>query len=330
MNNINKKILTISVAAYNVENTIENTLKSVTECDDILNKIEIIVVNDGSKDSTVQKVNKYKECYPSVVFLVDKKNGGYGSTINESLKIANGKYFKLLDGDDTFETSNLLQYINYLEKVDDDIVISSYNEIHISTGEKNIIEQHKKKDNKESWDDIKSDIMMHEISVKTSVLRDNNIKISENCFYTDNEFVFSALIYSRTFSIFSLPIYNYYLGQEGQSVSVEGIRKHYKDTITVANKICTLFSICCKQGITMSKVLERKINSVVRNVYGSYFVIDVDGKMKQELISYDRSLKKNFAFAYKITMKEKKIFIFRMFNYMFYKYICDREQKLRK
>ena len=113
-NNSIKKILTISIAAYNVERFISNTLDSLVslsgESLEMLKRLEIIVVNDGSKDNTENIVKKYVDKYPFAVNLITKENGGYGSTINVAAKAANGKYFKLLDGDDTFITENISDY----------------------------------------------------------------------------------------------------------------------------------------------------------------------------------------------------------------------------
>ena len=103
------KILTISVAAYNVENYISNTLESLL-VDDI-DDIEILVEDDGGIDNTANIVKEYEEKYPNVVKLIHKENGGYGSTINKSLEIATGKYFKQLDGDDWYDSNNFKKFL---------------------------------------------------------------------------------------------------------------------------------------------------------------------------------------------------------------------------
>ena len=96
------KVLTISVAAYNVEKYIGTLIDSVIGSQ-AAGKIEIIVVDDGSKDKTSDIVKTYCNKCDSVR-LVTKENGGYGSTINRALEIAEGKYFRLLDGDDVVQT----------------------------------------------------------------------------------------------------------------------------------------------------------------------------------------------------------------------------------
>ena len=138
LRNMNK-ILTISIAAYNVEKTIGKTLDSLlVGNNDDLNKLDIIIVNDGSKDSTSEVVMNYCTKYPDAIRLVNKQNGGYGSTINTSLEIAKGKYFKLLDGDDQYDTENLTSFLGFLSNTESDIVVSPF--IEDNSGERRIID----------------------------------------------------------------------------------------------------------------------------------------------------------------------------------------------
>ena len=123
-----EKILTISIAAYNVENYIKKTLDSLI-IEEILPKLEIFVIDDGGTDGTADIVEKYANKYPASISLIHKDNGGYGSTVNWSIEHATGKYFKLLDGDDWFESRNLTDYISRLEKSTADAVISNTYEI---------------------------------------------------------------------------------------------------------------------------------------------------------------------------------------------------------
>ena len=92
------KILTISIAAYNVEKFLRSTLNSLCE-QTVIEDLEIFVVDDGSTDETLCIAQEYEKKFPDSFFAVHKENGGYGSTVNYSIAHATGKYFKLLDGD---------------------------------------------------------------------------------------------------------------------------------------------------------------------------------------------------------------------------------------
>ena len=121
----NKKILTISVAAYNLENYIEQNLKTLTNTkyNDLL---EIIVTDDGSKDKTTEIVQQYVNKFPNTVKLIKQKNAGPGSTVNSGIKNASGKYFKMIDGDDWVESDQLEILLDKLINIDLDMVITNY------------------------------------------------------------------------------------------------------------------------------------------------------------------------------------------------------------
>lgn len=76
-----KKILSISIAAYNVEKFIKIALDSLL-IDDI-DDIEIIVDNDGGNDNTINIAKEYQKEYPGIITIVEKENGGYGSVLKK-------------------------------------------------------------------------------------------------------------------------------------------------------------------------------------------------------------------------------------------------------
>ena len=80
-----EKILTFSIAAYNVEKYLDKLLKTII-CVPNNEMVEVLVVNDGSKDNTAQIAKEYEKNYAGVVRLIDKENGGHGSTINRGIK----------------------------------------------------------------------------------------------------------------------------------------------------------------------------------------------------------------------------------------------------
>ena len=97
-----RAFLTIIVPAYNVEKYLEQCLDSLVNQTIIAHKV--IVVNDGSTDSTAEIAMEYQEKYPDTFRLINKENGGWGSTLNVGIKNAIGKYFKQLDGDAPFRS----------------------------------------------------------------------------------------------------------------------------------------------------------------------------------------------------------------------------------
>ena len=107
------KLLTISVAAYNLENMIQQCLNSFID-DEILEKVEVLITDDGSKDRTREIVATYEQKYPNTFHLIAQKNAGPGSTVNSGILHATGKYFRMVDGDDWINTPEMKSYLAYL------------------------------------------------------------------------------------------------------------------------------------------------------------------------------------------------------------------------
>ena len=91
---------------------------------------EAIVVNDGSKDNTLQVALKYRDANPDCIRVIDKPNGNYGSTINAALPQARGKYVKILDADDWFAPAALAKFLRELSGTDADMVVTHFTQIH--------------------------------------------------------------------------------------------------------------------------------------------------------------------------------------------------------
>ena len=120
-----EKILSIVIPAYNVEKYLERCLASF-EVTEILDQIEVLVINDGSKDQTAAIAQRYCDRYPDSYFLYNKENGGHGSGINYGIRYARGKYFKVVDGDDWLNTEELPAFVELLAQVDTDVVAADF------------------------------------------------------------------------------------------------------------------------------------------------------------------------------------------------------------
>ena len=126
-----KPLLTIGIPAYNVELYIEDTVLSIAKSKNH-DKLEILIINDGSSDQTLEIANRLAKEH-SCIKVIDKPNGGHGSAINAALKNATGRYFRLLDGDDWFDTNEFDCYLKKLETETADIVFTDLVECFIKS-----------------------------------------------------------------------------------------------------------------------------------------------------------------------------------------------------
>ena len=91
------KLLTFAVPCYNSEAYMENCIRSLLPGGE---DVEIIIVDDGSKDGTAAIADRYAAEYPTIIKAVHQENGGHGEAVNAGLRNATGLYFKVVDSDD--------------------------------------------------------------------------------------------------------------------------------------------------------------------------------------------------------------------------------------
>ena len=324
------KLLTISIAAYNVEKYLEKALTSMVCSPTAMEKLEVIIEDDGSTDGTISIAKKYEKLYPDVYRAIHKENGGYGSTINNSIVLAQGKYFKQLDGDDWFDTENIEQFLNWLSAVDADFVVTPYYNC-FEGGKTELVDNCKALKSIEgniSLVNSCGNIAMHELTIKTELLRNNHISITERCFYTDNEYTFLPLMFAKTVIKFEKPLYCYRLGREGQSVSIEGVKKHYRDAFSVAEKLYKAYEDNKEITGEIDAIAQKKLCYITDTVYTYCLVVSPNREMKIKLKEFDEHLKRDYTDIYRMTNVIKKVKLLRLSGFLTYAYL--REEVLKK
>lgn len=297
-------LLSISIASYNVSKFIVQILCSLLRCK-YANELEILVVNDGSKDDTVSVVQQFiNDNYSGdgmpVIRLIDKENGGHGSTLNEGIKKATGKYFRLLDGDDYYISENLDKLIEILRSEDSDLVLTNYIEDFAVSGIFNRTRLYEQLTSGVQYrlEDITSNgygfssvgPILHTSTYKTELLKNANFKIDEHCFYVDMEYNFIGFVSANTVTYYPLDIYSYYLGRNGQSVSPASFKKNVSQHEKVCLRIISEYEKR-KQTLPEGKkkyILEKLIITLCKTQYDIVTLYFKDGK---NFVSFDSKLK---------------------------------------
>lgn len=242
------KILTISIAAYQVENYIRKAIESLIG-ESIIEYLEIFIIDDGGRDATLNIAKHYQNQYPNSIHVVHKENGGYGSTVNYSIKNATGKYFKLLDGDDWFDTSGLVGLVEYLKKHDDDLIITPVFKC-IEGGETRIEKYQTLPENSTfTIGDLDKNIIfsMWAMTYRTDVLKQSNLLLPEHMLYTDQYYATIPLAHVKTISVYEKGVYCYRIGRDGQSISREARIKHLNDTKKISKDLM-LYGVNLKES----------------------------------------------------------------------------------
>lgn len=307
------KLLTISIAAYNAENYIKKALDSL--CCKNLSKLEIFVIDDGGSDGTLAIAKEYEKKYPDSIHAVHKENGGLGSTYNYSIENGTGKYIKLLDADDFFNITELEKFVDILQNVDVDAIYSPYLTFDDKTGD---ILDHV--DISSSCEMIKpmsisnllsyKELRMHSLTFNLQMLKSNKVHILEKCFYTDTEYVTKGLFFSKTIVFTNCEVYNYRLGREGQSVDTLGLKKHYRESIKVAEELLRFYVSNINDG--NSKVVLYNLNLLLRFVYNTLLKLG----LKDDFISFDKTV-----IRYKISDKltiDRRVKLLRYSQYLLF------------
>lgn len=122
---MNKISISVLMPIYNVSKYLDSSLGGLLQ--QSLQDIEVICVNDGSTDNSLEIIKKYAE-KDSRIIIIDKENGGYGHTMNKALEIAKGEYIGILEPDDFMDTSMYQELYAIAKKYDADVVKSNYYE----------------------------------------------------------------------------------------------------------------------------------------------------------------------------------------------------------
>lgn len=309
----NNKVLTISIAAYNVEEYLAEALESLITNRDVMSKMEILIVNDGSQDGTKALAEKYAARYPQSIFVISKENGGWGSTVNYGIKYAHGKYFKLLDGDDWFNKAALPGYLSFLEQTDADLVVTPFVKYYANRKREVMIDKHQLENGRlYSAESLKPGMLqriaVHELTVKTEVLRKNNIRISEHCFFTDQEFDYYTRLYVNTICKYIDKIYYYRIGREGQSISTSSILKHFDNIEHVTKRLVQEYKHLPKGCLDTTKYnLLETVAFHVKLHYRALVLFPETGEAKQKILELDTWIRDEVPDLYNLLGRSYKI-----------------------
>ncbi|MDY6357077.1 MAG: glycosyltransferase family A protein [Catonella sp.] len=238
---IDEKVLTISIAAYNVKKTLDQLMQSIIDSK-CMDDLEVLIINDGSKDSTEQIGADYQERYPDSIQLITKSNGGHGSTINKGIELATGKYFKAIDGDDWFNPKSLKAVVKKLKDTDSDLVVTDfeehYTDCNVKLRDDCRVLEHEKVSSFDDICDALPRLLYHQVIFRTELLKDHHILLDEHCYYVDSEYVFYPLPFINTITYIASPLYCYRLGDVSQSMSPSSMQRniamHEKVNLNVA------------------------------------------------------------------------------------------------
>ena len=326
-----EKILSISIAAYNVSKYLDQTIQSLLGDPSIIGMLDIMIVNDGSSDNTLEIAKKYADSYPDSIRVFDKENGGYGSTVNIGIREAKGKYFKILDGDDWFEINGLGKMIHYLKNTDVDCVVNRMYQVRDGNDELELIDV--------PWAEYENNILkteevncnawiaMWHLIVRTELIQKDQYLLPEHCLYTDQLFTVNALTRVKTIYFCNTSVYCYRIGRDGQSVSKENRIKHYQECIKVFIRQLDIYESSYYINNLNRNMLISRISRYYILLIKTLLLVPKSKSIKKELIEIEKLTKQKAEDIYKTAGKQsKKVALLRMTNYIVYGFFGGKEK----
>ena len=331
------KVLTIAIPVYNTEKYIPRCLDSIL-IDEILDDIEVIAINDGSKDGSIDILRKYEKKYPNTLRVIDKENGGHGSGVNTGLENATGKYYRVIDSDDWVNSSDFIEFVKNLRNDDADLVVTNYSKEHVYNGASELLTYKDLEDGKEyNFDEFDLKILNNEYFVmatstyKTEVLRRANLKLFEKTFYVDMQFNIIPIPEVNTFKFYELDIYRYYIGRPDQSMNLGNFVKNRANHEKVVRSLIQYY---CDIKDSLSKNKNEYISLILYYMlvthYYIYCVYTKKGSKEQreEIRNFDKFLKEHDEKLYERVNTMSQIKYSRKNNFRFVKGNPNRISKI--
>lgn len=288
------KLLTLIIPTYNMERYLSTCLDSLLVGEQQA-QLEVLVVNDGSKDGSSAIAHQYMERHPETFRVIDKENGNYGSCINRGLKEMTGKFVKVLDADDHFNTDELRKLLQKLATVDSDLLLTD----NTIFGDNDISKKYYgfpfTPEVEMAFTDIcgkdefKGCIQMHHVTYNRRIFEGFSYHQTEGISYTDMEWIFLPMSRVATVTYLPLPLYCYLVGREGQTVAPQQMKRSAEHQAILVNDLLTHYEQADKSTPSICDYLNFRLARQVKYLYRIYLA-EFPGMDCDKLVQIDQRL----------------------------------------
>lgn len=300
-----------------MEKYLHRCLDSLLVSDENMQRLEVLVINDGSKDSSSAIAHKYKDKYPQTFRVIDKENGNYGSCINRGLKEAIGRYIKVLDADDFFDNKEFDKFISDINNINADLILSNFAFVDENGDEisrKKIDLPYNRYLNRQDIDQLETicTMQMHGVTYSLSLFRDGSYHQSEGISYTDQEWIFTPMFRVNTVYVVNQYLYKYLIGREGQTMDSKVMVRNISHTVLGLYKMIDDYGKMYFSNDSDKYYFKYRLRQRMRYIYLNYLITNYKLLDDSEIFAIDEEIKnKNleiYDLAFNITIA--KIFFF--------------------
>ena len=244
------KYITFTVPCYNSQDYMRHCIDNLVAAGE---EVEVIIVNDGSKDNTGKIADEYQKKYPTIVKAIQKENGGHGSGVMAGIRNAEGMFFKVVDSDDWIETKDVLDMLELIKKheaenANVDLYITNYVYEHAADNSQYVMHYRKCLPPEQifAWEEMKrvkleTVFLMHSLMYRTSKLRESKMELPNHTFYVDDIYAYQPLPFMKKIFYHDIDLYHYFIGRADQSVNYGTMCKRYEQQMRVFKIMFTAY-----------------------------------------------------------------------------------------
>lgn len=286
-------MLSVIVPVYNSEQTLNQCLQSIIM--QSYKDIEIIIVDDGSKDNSRKIVYSFIEVYGDLIKYIElPENSGIGNARNIGLSNAKGSFVTFVDADDWVDSDLYNNAINKICKFNADIVIFGMKneyENYISSSHRYLYKNENIIDNyaalrllcRTYTNDIYISPIVNQKIYRKDLLNKTNINFDTHSYYYDDEFTFLLLLNKCSIVIVNDGYYHYY--QKTTSIMHTFSKRHISDKIYTFKNIYNylnqenIFDLYCKDFWSF-------FDKSLRTVFDTLFSVEPNAETQRKYIIY--------------------------------------------
>lgn len=291
-----QKLLSIIIPTYNMEALLDQCLTSlILKTEDLRERLDVIVVIDGATDRSSEIAHGYADKYPEMFSVIDKTNGNYGSCINAALPHIKGKYVRILDADDSYQTENLPAFLNVLEMQDADLVLTDYEKVNDKGLTTAVLRLPFVAGKTFSFEEMSAyeSVVMHAVTYRSDIFKMIHYHQTEGVSYTDQEWIFHPMTEVHNVYYHNQVIYKYLVGRDGQTVSPQEVIKRLSH---VEKGLWSMMKVY--QDTSEDNPAYKYMSYAIKRRTLRLYVWSMDKNAEFDLVTMDRKFKEDYPRLY--------------------------------
>lgn len=235
-------LLSVIVPSYNSESYLDRAMTSLVDYRD---EVEVLIINDGSTDSTAELADRWAAQYPICVRAIHQENKGHGGAVNTGVGAATGTHIRVVDSDDWVDRSAMNHVLDVLRAEREagrelDLLVTNYVYEKQGKAHKAVVRFRNVLPTGRTigWDEVRrcrynQYLMMHALTMRTDLVRQSGLNLPEHTFYVDFLYAHTPFPLIRTIRYLDVDLYRYLIGRDDQSVNEKVMISRLDQLMTV-------------------------------------------------------------------------------------------------